>query len=41
MVAIDVEHALMRSDDDLSEALLQLRESQWFERKSGQIAPKD
>ncbi len=35
-----VEHALQLAPDDLGSALLDLPESQWFERKSGRIRAK-
>lgn len=41
MSSIDVDAALHLAGSDLVEALVSLPEDQWFDRKSGRIAPKD
>jgi ATP-dependent DNA helicase RecG len=41
VLATDVEEALRLPGDEAIHALSRLREGQWFERKSGQISPKD
>lgn len=41
MQPAEVDHALSLAPDAAVAALLSLTESQWFERKSGTIAPKD
>lgn len=41
MGSIDVDRALAQPDARVADALLILSEDQWYERKSGRIAPKD
>lgn len=41
MYPSDVDRALSLPADEAARALLSLPESQWFERKSGSVAPKD
>lgn len=41
MGSIDVDRALAQPDARVADALLALSEDQWYERKSGRIAPKD